>query len=525
MTKRLLALALLIGLAAPRSDPAIADSVLRVSPHADLKVLDPHTNTATITIMHAHMIYDMLFAWDEDLKPRPQMVERYTVSADRLVYDFVLRPGLKFHDGQPVTSRDVVPSLKRWMVRDTMGQKLAEFVAAMTAEDDRRFQIRLKEPFAFLELALGTSNGMVPAIMRAQDAAADPFKPITETIGSGPFRFVRGEWVPGVKTVYEKNPDYVPRAEPPSGLAGGKIVKVDRVEWLVLPDSMTKASALQKGEIDIIDQLPLDQIPVLEKLPNVVVRQTTQIDSYGIIRPNHLFPPFNHPKARQALALMVDQKEYLHASSGDDPKWWRECWSFFVCGSPNGTEAGSAGVRQRDIARAKALLAEAGYQGEKVVMIATREIPAIGALGDVTAANLQAIGINLEIQESDWGTMVTRRTKKDPPAKGGWNLFHTTVAGGGMYLPLTNFAINTSCEGNAWFGWPCDERAEALKLAYVRAPDEAARRQALDALHARLWEVIPLVPTGQYKQPHAWRSSVSGMLRAATAVYWNIEKQ
>ncbi|MBI3516911.1 MAG: ABC transporter substrate-binding protein [Proteobacteria bacterium] len=521
----MLALGWLIGLALLPVEPAVAQTVLRVSPHADLKVLDPHTNTATITIMHGHMIYDTLFSWDEALKPQPQMVESYTVSPDRLTYDFVLRPNLRFHDGQPVTTRDVVPSIKRWMVRDAMGQKLAEFTAEMTAQDDRRFQIKLKEPFGFLEIALGTSNGMVPAIMRAQDAATDAFKPITETIGSGPFRFVRGEWVPGVKTVYEKNPDYVPRAEPASGLAGGKVVKVDRVEWQVLPDSMTKASALQKGEIDIIDQLPLDQIPVLEKLPNVTVRQTTQIDSYGIIRPNHLHPPFNHPKARQALALMVDQKEYLHASSGDDAKWWQECWSFFVCGSPNATEAGSDGLRKRDLARAKQLLAEAGYKGEKVIMIATREIPSIGALGDVTAANLQAIGINVEIQESDWGTMVTRRTKKDPPERGGWHIFHTTVAGGGMYSPLTNFAINASCEGNAWFGWPCDERAEALRLAYVRAPDEPARRQALEALHARLWEVIPMVPTGQFKQPHAWRNTVSGVLRASSAVFWNIEKR
>jgi len=523
--KGMLALALLIGLASLPHERATAESVLRVSPHADLKVLDPHTNTATITIMHAHMIYDTLFSWDEALEPRPQMVESYTVSPDRLTHDFVLRAGLRFHDGQPVTSRDVVASIKRWAVRDAMGQKLAEFTTDMVALDDRRFQFKLREPFAFVEMALGNSSGMVPAIMRAKDAAAGAFQPITETIGSGPFRFVRADWVPGVKTVYEKNPDYVPRAEPPSGLAGGKVVKVDRVEWIVLPDPMTKASALQKGEIDIIDQLPLDQIPVLEKLPNVTVRKTTQLDSYGIIRPNQLHPPFNHPKARQALALMVDQKEYLHASFGDDPKWWQECWSFFVCGSPNGTEAGTDGVRKRDMARAKQLLAEAGYKGEKIVMIATREIPSIGALGDVTAANLKALGVNLEIQESDWGTMVTRRTKKDPPERGGWHIFHTTVGGAGMYSPVTNFAINASCEGNAWFGWPCDERAEALRLAYIRAPDETARRQALDALHQRLWEVLPMVPTGQYKQPHAWRNAVSGVLRASSAVYWNIEKK
>jgi peptide/nickel transport system substrate-binding protein len=395
----------------------------------------------------------------------------------------------------------------------------------ITALDDRRFEIRLKEPFPFVELALGASAGMVPVIMRAKDAATDPYQLVTETIGSGPFRFVRGEWVPGAKVVYEKNPDYVPRAEPPSGLAGGKVVKVDRVEWLVLPDAMTKAAALQKGEIDIIDQLPLDQAPVLEKLPHVIVRPLNPIDNNGILRFNHLHPPFDNPKARQALALLVDQKEYLHAAEGDDPKWWRECWSFFVCGTANGTEIGAETVRRHDPARAKQLLAEAGYKGEPIVVIATREIPSIGGLGDVTVANLRAIGANVEVRESDWGTMVTRRAKKDPPASGGWNIFHTNFTSGTSFNPLTNFGVNETCGGASWFGWPCDEQAEALRSAYIRAPDDASRRTALEALQRRLWEVVPLVPLGQYKQPIAWRDNVSGLLTATVNVYWNIEKK
>ncbi len=229
-----------------------ADKVLRVVPHADLKVLDPHTNTATITVMHGAMIYDTLFAWDAKLRPRPQMVDRYQISPDRLVYTFILRSGLKFHDGQPVTTKDVIPSVRRWMVRNTIGQALAKFVDKIEASDDKTFVVRLKEPFAFVEMALGSPDA---DIMRAEDAATDPFKAVTTTVGSGPFRFVRGEWNPGAKVVYEKNPDYVPRPEPADGLAGGKVVKVDRVEWIVLPDSFTKSGALQRGEVDLIDSL------------------------------------------------------------------------------------------------------------------------------------------------------------------------------------------------------------------------------------------------------------------------------
>ena len=522
MAIRVLRIALLgLALLVPLDGARAVDKVLRAVPHADLKVLDPHTNTATITLMHGAMIYDTLFAWDSKLQPKPQMVESYQISPDRLVYTFTLRLGLKFHDGQPVTTRDVIPSIKRWMVRNTLGQTLAKFVEAIEPTDDKTFVIRLKEPFGFVEMALGAFDAV---IMREKDAVTDPFKAITETIGSGPFRFVRSEWNPGAKVVYEKNPDYIPRAEPADGLAGGKIVKIDRIEWTILPDPLTKSTALQQGEVDLIDQLPHDQIPILEHAPGIVLSRVSPIDSYGIIRPNHLYPPFDNPKARQALALAVDQREYSSAAFGDQ-KWWHECWSFFVCGSPNATEAGSEGYRRQDLARAKQLLAESGYKGEKIVLIATEEIQSIAALGEVTADNLRKIGANVEVAVSDWGTMVARRAKKDPPEQGGWNLFHTTVGGTTMSSPLTNFAINSSCGGDNWFGWPCDTKTEELRSDYIRASDEAPSRAALEALHRHLWEALPDIPVGQYIQPSAWRSNVTGVLRAPLLVFWNVDKE
>ncbi len=273
----------------------------------------------------------------------------------------------------------------------------------------------------------------------------------------------------------------------------------------------------------MIDQLPQDQIPVLEHAEGVVIGKVSPIDSYGIIRPNSLYPPFNNPKARQALALLVDQREYASAAFGDK-RWWRQCWSFFVCGSDNGTEVGSENYRQQDLARAKALLAEAGYKGEKIVMLTTQEIPSIAALGDVTADNLRKIGVNVDIAVSDWGTMVARRAKKEPPGQGGWNLFHTTVGGTTMSSPLANFAINSNCDGKNWFGWPCDPKTEELRANYIRAADEGADQAALEALHRHLWQALPDIPVGQYTQPFAWRSNVSGVLHAPLLVFWNIDK-
>jgi peptide/nickel transport system substrate-binding protein len=170
------------------------------------------------------------------------------------------------------------------------------------------------------------------------------------------------------------------------------------------------------------------------------------------------------------------------------------------------------------------LLEEAGYKGEKIVLINTHEIASIGALGDVTANNLRKLGMNVEIADSDWGTLVARRAKKDPPGQGGWNIFHTTSGGASVHSPVTNFTIDSGCGRSNWFGWPCDEPTEALRREYLLAPDDTARRAALVALHQRLWEALPTIPIGQYVTPYAARSNVHGILKSTPIVFWNIDK-
>jgi peptide/nickel transport system substrate-binding protein len=491
------------------SSPATAQKVLRVVPHADLKIVDPVQTAALITRMHGLMVWDTLLAWDEQLIPKPQMVGDYSQSQDKLTWTFTLRPGLKFHDGKPVTTADVIPSIKRWMVRDLIGQKLAEMTAAMEATDDRTFTLRLKEPYGFVEYSLGSSGGVIPVIMRAEDAAMDPFKPVGTNIGSGPFKFVAGDYVPGSKIAYVKNTDYVPRAEPPSGLAGGHVVKVDRLELVVIPDSSTISAAIAKGEVDFWDTPPIDLIPTLEKNPDLTVQKVQPLPWFFFLRPNTLFPPFNHPKAREALAYMVDQKEYLQASIGQE-KWYRECFSFFVCGTPYGQETANA-IRKPDLDKAKALMAEAGYKGEKVVLINATDIPSVNAVTLVTAERLRKIGVNVEVLSMDGGSFISRWNAKNPPEQGGWHLFHAFGSGSTWHHPLTNLGANMTCGGANWAGWPCDE--------------QAAQVAAAEALQKRMWEAgPPYILNGQYDQPYVWRKNVSGVLPTGLLVFWNVAK-
>jgi peptide/nickel transport system substrate-binding protein len=496
---------------------------LRVVPHAEPQVFDPHQSQVNITSIHSALIYDTLFSWDENMVPRPQMVDNWTVSDDRLLYTFTLRRGLKFHDGSDVTSADAVASLRRMFIRDTQNQILASLIVALEAVDERSFKLQLKEPFGYVEFLLGGSNGIAGAIMRAKDAATDPYVPVRERIGSGPFRFVASEYRPGSRLVYEKFVDYVPRGEPSSGFAGGKLAKLDRIEWVIIPDPTTAFAALRLGEVDMLDAPAVDLVETVAKDQNIVVGEVWPIETYAVLRINWLHPPFNDLRARQALAHMVSQSDYMTAAYGD-AKYWRECYAYWVCGSPNGTELGSEAYRHQDLDRARQLMAASGYRGEKVVLIGGSDVPAYQQMSLVTADLLKKIGVNVDLQMSDWGSVAARRAKKDPPAQGGWNLFHTSANGAQLASPLTSPSTITTCDGKNFVGWPCDQTEEDMRMRYVREPDAARRQELLQAMHRRLWEIVPYVPLGQFKQPFLWRNNVTGILRTNTLVYWNIEK-
>jgi peptide/nickel transport system substrate-binding protein len=338
--------------------PAIAQSaskVLRVVPQAEPQSFDPVFAQVNNVSMHGAMVYDQLFGWDDKMNVQPQMVDTWKLSDDRLRYTFTLRNGLKFHDGSDVTTRDVVASLKRMFVRDTQNQILAGLIDAYQPIDDRSFSILLKQPFAFTEFLLGGSNGVVGAIMREKDAMTDPFKPVQARIGSGPFRFVDAEYRPGARIVYEKFAGYAPRSEPASGFAGGKVVKVDRVEWVIIPDTSVAFAALKSGEVDMLDAPPLDLLPTVASDRNIVVGEVWPLESYAVLRFNSLWPPFNNLKARQAVAHAMSQSDYMSAAYGD-PKLWHECYAYWVCGSPNGTEVGSEPYRKPNLELARQLV-------------------------------------------------------------------------------------------------------------------------------------------------------------------------
>ena len=499
--------------------PARADTVLKVVPQNDIVLLDPVFGTAWISLVGGVMIYESLFTWDAEMQPKPMMVANWTTSPDGLVWRFVLRDGQKFHDGTPVTPNDVIASLQRWMSFDGGGMKLAATMTSMAEVDANTIEIRLQRPFPAMLSVLAAAPSRFAAIMRARDIPAER-KPVTSGIGSGPFRYVAAERISGAKLVYERNPLYLPRAEPPNGMAGARVVKVDRVEWHIIPDAATVAAALQNGEMDIADRPSLDVLPLLAKQPGLKLQKLSAMSDQTILRPNHLQPPFNDVRARRALNYLVDQGDAMAAGFGD-PANWRKCNAFFTCGGPYESEAGAEGFKP-DLAKAKALLAEAGYAGDKLIFIASHD-NANGVISEVVADAMAKAGMNVEMVWTDWASVVGRALKQDPPAQGGWNIRVTGLPGPIAASPQANSGTDTSCTRKNFSGWPCDEEAETLRAALIEA-SPAERPALLEKLHRRLAEIVPYRVLGQSSGPSAFRSNVTGVLPSPVPVYWNIEK-
>lgn len=499
-----------------------AEKVLRVIPHADLKNLDPIWTTAYISRNHGYMIYDTLFAMDENFVPRPQMVAEWSVSEDRLIWTFVLREGLKWHDGKPVTAEDCIASLKRWGARDGMGQLLMSVVANLEAPDDRTIVMKLSEPYGLVLESIGKISSNVPFMMPKRVAETDPFEQIQEYVGSGPFVFKEDEWVPGAKVVYEKFADYVPRDEPPSAAAGGKVAKVDRVEWLYFPDQTTALNALLAGEVDIFEQPANDLVPILESNPEVVVDVTDPIGNIGFMRFNHLHPPFDNVEIRRAVLMSIKQEDYMTAAVGD-PKYWRTCYSVYPCGTPYENDAGSEILQVGDIDKAKAALQAAGYDGTPVVILHPTDIPILSAFTQVTADRLRRMGMNVDVQAMDWATLTSRRAVREPPEQGGWNMFHTGWIGADVMDP-TAIAFSGNPD-KGWFGWPSDEELEKARAAFARAQTPEERKMSATKAQERLLAIAASGHLGQFFVPVAYRSNVTGLIRSPVFFLWNVDKQ
>lgn len=512
-------------LAAPHVARAQGTRVLKFIPQSDLAILDPIWTTAYVTRNHGYMVFDTLFSTNGAFEATPQMAEGLAHENDGKTVRITLRDGLKWHDGEKVLARDCVASIQRWAKRDPFGQTIAGLTEELSAPDDKTIQFRLKKKFGLIPDALGKSGTNLPVMMPERLAKTDAFTQVTEMVGSGPFRFSTKERVPGSLIVYERNEAYVPRS---SGKAdwnsGPKIVNFDRVEWHVIPDSATAAGAMKNGEMDWWENPPADLLPLLHRSRDLKIETTDPTGSMATMRFNQLLPPFDNPAIRRALLKAVDQSDFVTAVVGDDPSLSHVPTGLFCPGTPMANMAGMeilTGKRNYDAVRREIIAA--GYKDEKVVLLAPTDFPILKALADVTADLLKKVGMNVDYQAMDWGTVVQRRAKKDPTDKGGWNVFCTFWGGLDQFNPVAHSFLRGLGPDGGIIGWPTSPKIEELRTAWLDAPDIGAQRAIAEDLQRQAFIDVPYLPLGQILQPTAYKQNLSGVL-GGSVLFWNLKR-
>ncbi len=513
------------GLAAPRV--ARAATVLRFMPQADLAVLDPVQSTSVVTMQHACLVFDTLFGVDEHGRTQPQMVDGHTIEDGGHVWRMTLRDGLLFHDGTPVLARDVAASIRRWGSKDAFGLGLTAALDEIAAPSDKVVVFRLKRPFPLLAEALGKVGVNTAVIMPERLARTPAATQVTEMVGSGPFRFVAADRVPGSLAAYEKFAAYVPREGTTSLLAGPKRAYLDRVEWHTIPDSATAAAALQSGEMDWWEAASVDNLPTLRARRDIVVRVQAYPGYAAAMRPNCLQPPFDNPAIRRAVMGGIVQTDFMTAASGEDRALWRDHVGFFHPESAMANDAGMAALSPDPLSparldRVRRDLAAAGYAGQRTVLMGGTDRPIINAMAEVAADMLRKVGMNVDYQPTDWGSVLSRANSREPVERGGWSLYITGYYGSSVVSPAPhNWLRGNGAASIA--GWPDSPRIEALRDAWFTAPDLQAQQAIARDMQAQAFRDVPYYPLGLLTDVAAWRSTITGIL-PGLALFYDVKK-
>ncbi len=498
---------------------------LRFVVNVGLQNLDPISSPSFVTRNFGYLVFDTLVSLDGSGRYRPQMLEGWDVSADKLSWTFRLRDGLAFHDGAPVTSEDVIASLKRWGARDSIGRRLMAATAELVADGPRGFKLRLSRPFGGVIEALGKPSVHVPMIMPARIAnATPPTQQVPEIVGSGPYIFQRSEWVPGDKATFRRNDKYVPRNEPADGLAGGKVAKIERVEMLTLPDVAVRYAALTRGEVDYLEYAPVDLIPRMRRDRNLTFAKASgRAELIYAVSINHFQPPMDNVLVRRALQQCLDRAEVLAGAGFGGELGRPDCTSMLMCGAPYESNAGADIIGNPSIEKAKALLAEAGYKNEKIVLLHPLDSPLLNPYGSVLIDRMKRAGFNVDVQGLEWSAIAQRWVQRNPLDSGGWSVIPVVYTGFDMSDPLSNMGIGFNCTGNQPWGY-CDSKMSPV-LQQFEAESDPDKRKALAAeLQKFATEAATFPIAGQFQSPAVWRSELKGVIDFGFPVIWNIER-
>lgn len=503
--------------------PALAQNegvapLLTWIPHADLSVVDPLFSTSMITQIFAAQVFDTLFGLRDDFTVSLQMAKSHAVSDDGLTHAITLREGLKFHNGADVTAQDVAASILRWTARASLASGLKDVLEDVIATDPATVIISLRKPYPLLPDLLARPQNACVIIPAAQAASGARLE---RPVGSGPYRMVWDEWVQGARVVFERFADYQPRPadSPAEFTAGAKIARVERIEWLIVPDAATAVTAMQTGEVDGLETVSQDFVSILRAFPDVTL-QTNAVPTIPIMRFNQLQAPFNDAGLRRAILPAISQTSFMNAigATPDNPAF-NMATGAFAPHSPMSNDRGlDALTGPRDEAAARQAVADAGYAGAEIVVVDVVSSPLLHACALVGADLLTKLGFTVKLEPMDWGAALQKREDKSPVSEGGWSVMFTALVGINTFDPVGNLGLRaTGAQG--WFGWPESERLESLRNAWMQAEDQAERVEIAGQIQQQMFVDVPYIPLGSVFTTTAMANRWTGLSRYMPMFY------
>ncbi|MFC7364254.1 MULTISPECIES: ABC transporter substrate-binding protein [Bhargavaea] len=466
------------------------------------QTLDPHGTTAEATRDAAKVIYEGLVTINENYEVIPQLADSFEVSDDNKNVTFKLREGVLFHNGKEMTSADVIASMQKWAKsKPELGEH--EWVAA----DDYTVELKLSQPSSLIMYFLA-DVGNLAAIMPKEVAESAEATGAKEYIGTGPFQFV--EWKQDEVIQFKKFEDYVPDEDATDGLGGKKEAFVDAINWRFVPDASTRVNGLMSGQYHFAHMLSYDSIPQVESNPQVEV----DVWPYGIegLVFNKKEGLFTDVKARQAVNSALDMEVIMSSAFTGEDYYNLDPSLFLESQTDWYTDAGKENYNQKDVDKAKQLLEEAGYNGEEIIILTSRDYEHHYNAAVATQQQLEEIGMNVKLDVYDWPTLLERRN--DP---GAYHMFYT-----GFSTTFTPHQFVFLDSGTAWPGWTNNAEIDRLldEINVAASQDEAKELYA--QLQQVMWEDLPVINTGTNSRVSGYSKDLKGYTNLSGPNFWNV---
>jgi len=499
-------LAVLVGApAASAQETPRMGGVLKAAMIGEPPSLDLHWTTAVIVQQITWHIYETLYTYDRDFNPIPMLAEGHTIADAGRRYTIALRKGVKFHNGKEMTAADVVPSLQRWGKMSSAGKGLWKSVEAVEAKDAHTVVIHLKEPSGSLLFALGRPNNGAAIYPKEVIAAAGEGQ-IKEFIGTGPYRFVEHKPDRHIKLARFK--DYAARSEAPDGYGGKRTAYFDEILFIPAPDVSVRVAGVETGEYHFAHQVKQDQYDRVKAMAAV---EPSVPRPYGWMTavPNHKQGVMANKKVRQAMLAALDLETIMTAAVGSKAFYRLDGALFYPEQAAWHSQVGVTGFNQKNKDKARRLLQEAGYKGEPVRWISTKEYEWMFNTALVAKQQMEEVGFKVDLQVLDWATLVQRRNKPE--------LFDVFSTGFG-FDPDPALATSLQCN---WPGWWCHEEKDRLMAELARETDAKKRRALIERIQAIFYEDVGRIKLGDYFPLDLIRKDIKGFRPGPYLDFWN----